>query len=809
MKMLIIPLQIVSRLASGNILVSLLPLLCILFFDCWSTKIWAAETALQNPPAQSVIQPSEAPLSDRVIQLPPVNVVTSPESMTGQGNSIQGATLKKLPLRNNSINEALTILPGVQFSETAHLSTQGGEISPPGVSISGGKIFENNFTIDAISNNSLLDPDGATDPVTNNDLPGHAQELFLDASLIEKITVYDSNVSARYSAFKGGVVEAETLSPLPWFTGKLLYRTTRDEWTSFHIDPDKEDDFLSSTDHKDQPKFRKHYAGADLHIPITPRLLTVSSYRLLDSRIPLEQDGHTKTQERRQENFLFKTIFLASEQLDIDVLWTYTPYEGDYFKNGFSNSDFTLRGGGHLFAAGVHSRLPLANLDLKAAYRISENSRSAPTHMTQTQKAGGDWDKEGFLGDIEKTQQSIQLKADLGFIPIHIGTTRHQLNTGIDIQFIKGTTERQDTSYLYTYLLTAAPRRTVYEKGDAEARLRQYGAYLEDIASWGRLEIRPGLRLDYDDYMHNRNLAPRMALAFDVFANGQTLLIAGSNRYYAGTLLTYKLREGLKPTYQERWSEDDGWSFYSSSSTNTRYSKLKTPYADEYVLGLEQQLFGGKASIKYVHREGRDEFAKTFGEKEEDGYRYYILNNNGRSQHERYSLSWERQWRNHYLNLNGTYQKTDSSNESYDDLLEEETLAEQVWHNGHALNKSDLPRKDFNRPWVINITYVGKLPYGFSLSGMAKYRSGYRALEDTKEDIVLPDGESLPIYDEVKKGGGVTASCRIAWEKRLYSSHSMILSLDINNLLNKKTSVGDTDDYEIGRQVWAGMEYRF
>ncbi len=808
--MLIPPLKIASRWSTGYSLVGLLLLLCTLCLDAWSSNICAADDTLNTLTAQSSQPvPSDASLAEAIVQLPPVNVVAIPEPMTGKGTSIHSEILEKLPLRNNSINEALTILPGVQFSETANISTQGGEILPPQVSISGGKIFDNNFTIDGASNNSLLDPDGETSPASNNDLPGHAQELFLDASLVEKITVYDSNVSARFSRFKGGVVEAETLSPLPWFTGKLFYRTTRDEWTSFHIDPDKEDDFLSSTDHKDQPKFRKHHFGVDLHIPITSDLLTVSSYRLLHSRIPLEQDGQSKTQERLQENFLIKTIFHASENVDLDLLWTYTPYEGDYFKLGFRNSDFTLHGGGHLFSINGHAQLPLATLELQAAYQISENSRNAPTHMTQTQNADGSWDKEGFLGDIEKNQESIQLKADLGFIPFQIGITQHSLNAGIDLQYIEGTTKRQDTSYLYTYRPTSAPRRTVYEKADVTAIMRQYGAYLEDIATLGRLEVRPGLRLDYDDYTQNLNLAPRLAAALDVFANRQTLLIAGYNRYYAGTLLTYKMREGLKPTYQERWSEDDGWTFYSSSSTNTRYSKLKTPYADEYVLGLEQQLFGGKACIKYIRRDGRDEFAKTFGDKEDDGYRYYTLNNNGDSHHERYSISWERQWPNHYLSVNGTYQETDSSNESYDGLLDEEDLEEQVWYNGHAVNKNDLPRKDFNRPWVVNLTYVGRLPYGFSLSGMAKYRSGYRTLKDTKEDIVIPDGESLPVYDEVKQGGGVTVSCRIAWEKQLYQNQSMVLSLEANNLFDKKTSVGDTNDYEIGRQLWAGLEYQF
>jgi hypothetical protein len=812
------PFQFASRWTTGNILAGLL-LLCAPCLDGWSSYIWAANDSLNNPSGQFIKPPQDPTLTETVVQLPPVNVVAGREPMTGQGYySIQGDILEELPLRNNSINEALTILPGIQYSETANISTEGGEILPPGVSISGGKLFENNFTIDGISNNSLLDPDGATDPVTNNDLPGHAQELFLDASLVEKITVYDSNVSARFGNFKGGVVDAETISPLPRSAGKVFYRTTRDEWTSFHIDPEKEEDFLSSSDHADQPKFGKHHYGFDLHLPITPRLLTIGAYRQLYSRIPLSQEDATKTQERREENFLFKTVFQPTESTDFDLLWTYTPYRGTYFKNGFRDSDFTLYGGGHLFSVASHTRLPLATLDIQGAYCTSENSRKAPTDATLIELSKNVWDQEGFYGDLTKTQQSYQVKTDLSLLPISIGPTSHAINTGFDIRHIKGRFKRPETSYLYTYMLNDDPsstkddypNRKIYVKSNAEATLRQYSTYLENIVLWRRLELRPGMRVDYDDYMQNLNLSPRLAMAVDVFGNRQTLLVSGYNRYYANTLLAYKLREGIKPEYFEQLKAGD-WTFWKGNTTDTRLSELKTPYADEYVLSLEQQVFGGKAVAKYILRKGRDEFAKTFAI-EEDGIFYSTLNNNGHSQHESYSLSWERQWRNHYLSTNVTYQKTDSSNESYDDLLDEEDLAEQVWYDGHTLNKSDLPRKDFNRPWVVNLTYIGKLPYGLTFSTIAKYRGGYKAIKNTNKknsEVTLLDGTNPYIYEEVKRGGGVTISCLIDWEKKIYSSHSIILSLEVNNLLNKKTSVGDTDDYEIGRQVWAGMEYRF
>ncbi|OEU60100.1 MAG: hypothetical protein BA870_08820 [Desulfuromonadales bacterium C00003094] len=524
----------------------------------------------------------------------------------------------------------------------------------------------------------------------------------------------------------------------------------------------------------------------------------------------MQRFGETKNQQRRQENFYFKTVYEPSHHTEVDFSWLYTPYRSTYFKKDYRNSDFTLHGGGFLISAGYHTLLPFASLDIKAAYKESENNREAPTHNINTQYEDGSWDREGFLGDLEKAQKSIQTTMGLALQEMATGLTTHQINLGFEAQHIRGVFDRPETSYIYTYRFNRDPSRIAYAQNEAEAKMRMYSGYLEDIVHFYRLELRPGVRFEYDSFLENRNLAPRLAGALDIFGNRNTILIAGANRYYARTLLTYKLREALIPFYREVWSAEDGWQRVYSNTRATKYSSLKSPYTDEYVLGLEQALLGGRMIFKYVQREGRDQLASELSDVQEDGLAYYTLNNNGRSHHKSYRLSWERQWRNHYLKINGTYQETESSNETYDDPLEEEEPP--VSFEGKLTSKSELPRKDFNRPWVINLTYVGKLPYGFTLSGLAKYRSGYKAILKTSNrdpDIELPDDTHPYIYEEVKRGGAVTLSCRVEWEKRLYSNHSMILSLDIYNLLNKKTSVGNTDDYEIGRQVWAGMEYQF
>lgn len=764
--------------------------------------------ALFPAPAGAVGQTARpAEINDTVATLlPPVMVKAQREPLTTASKTIDRAAIESFPFGNGSINEILSVLPDIQFSETSNLSTRGGEILPPEVSISGGRGFENNFVIDGLGNNSLLDPD-ADNPVDNNSVPGHAQEIFLDASLVDQVTVYDSNVPASYGDFKGGVVHATTIQPDFEFGGNLFYRTTRDAWTQLHVAREDRVAFENSKDHNRQPKFEKHHAGGDIHLPLAPRLRLLASYRLLLSTIPLQHIGESRNQHRRQETFMAKLACTPSHLSELDLSWTYSPYRGHYFKKDFRNSDFTNLGGAYQLNADYRHALAFGDLHLQAGFRESENSREGPDHMYQTQNPDGSWDKEGFTGDIEKSQQTFQWKTDLALHPLTTGPLSHALNLGLDFQHIRGISERAATSYLYTYLNSGVARRTVYEQYRAKAIVRQYNLYAEDILRFRRLELRPGLRLSYDDFMKNMNLAPRLAAALDIFGNGRTVLIGGVNRYYASPLLTYKLREGTPGSYMEQWSEQDGWTLRSASVSANRYSALKTPYADEYVLGLEQRIFGGKATFKYVRRNGQDEFAKTWDDERPDGINYYWLNNNGYSRHDSYRLSWERQWRQHTLNINATWQETTSSNESYDDLLNDDDLDEEVWYDGGVVRKSRLPRTDFNRSWLANLLYVGRLPYDLTFSGMLRYRSGYetyRTSGEQHEDL------GIPIYEKTSHGGAVTVNCKLDWRARPWSGQELILSLEILNLLDKQSAVGEAEgDYELGRQFWLGAKYAF
>jgi hypothetical protein len=306
------------------------------------------------------------------------------------------------------------------------------------------------------------------------------------------------------------------------------------------------------------------------------------------------------------------------------------------------------------------------------------------------------------------------------------------------------------------------------------------------------------------------------------------VLSAGANRYYGTTLLTDKLREAKAPfraesrtSYQNR---PTAWIAASASGPNvTRFTKLQTTYADELSLGLDQKLAGGVLNLQYLHREGHDEFARTYSPLQPDGLRYYTLNNLGRSHHERYSLAWQRSWTRHFLALNASWQETTTTNESYDTQVESEEISSRIWYNDALIFKSDLPARVQNRPVIVNLIWVAELPARFTFTNLSRYRSGYREIAQTGEFRPLPDNlrrfdpvtdevilDAVAVYEEVSHSGKVIFDWKLGWSTPLYQQQLLVFSLEINNVFNSRTQTGGTTTtYEMGRQFWAGVAYDF
>lgn len=807
-------------------------------------------------PPQTMAASLEEGAEGEVQTLAPITVIGLIDTPATGRSVLAGEVIEKLPVGNGSLGEILRLFPDVQLDEAANSSRTGGEILSPSVAISGGKIFQNNVLIDGIANNSLLDPATSTaeaDVVT--DVGGHPLERFPGSQLIEEITVYDSNIPARYGDFTGGVVEAKTRNPGPDPGGELSYRTTRSEWTRFHIAREDRDDFAAGGRSDLQPKFEKHDYGATLNLPLAEGMGLLAAYRRLDSRIPLPYFDRSRSEERRLQEYFLKYAWEVSPADRLEATLSSTPYREERFFRTVRGSDFDVELGGLAVQGGWEHFFATGALRIDGAYRSSRNQRSGPKDFRVWAASDSkDWGRlvdsafspEGGFGDVEKTQESIDLKGGFGFEPLFFGAVRHEFTTGLDLARTVGSFIRRETTYVYQgarlspdilcggndfdcveheQFFTA---RQVYAGGARTATIDQFALHGEDQIHYRRLVLRPGLRLSYDDLMRNANLAPRLALTYDLFSSGATVLIAGVNRYYGATLLTAKLREAQTAfTTESRTSFQNlpqPWEPSAGQGPNaTRFTELKTPFADELALGVDQGLWGGRLSLKYVRREGHDEFARTYSPVQPDGLRYYTLNNNGRSRHDSYRLTWERSWARHFFSLNATYQQTTTSNAGYDTVLDSEELGDRVWFGDELIPRNELPAANYNRPTVVNLTWIAELPYGLTFTNLTRYRSGYREIEKTGELRALPGAEqsidpvtgeavfaAAEVYAKTSHAAVVLFDWKFGWRPPALHSRNLLLTLEVNNVFDARSRTGGTTTtFEMGRQFWAGVDYRF
>lgn len=784
--------------------------------------------------------------AEEVQTLAPVIVVGSLEPPPAPAPALDQKVIRQLPSGNGSLSELLRFLPGAQLSEDYNSAATGGEILPPTISISGGKVYQNNFLVDGIGNNNLIDPasNWGDDYVT--DAPGHPLERFLSSELIDSITLYECNVPARFGSFAGGVVEATTRNPGKEVEGHLSYRTTRNQWTKFHIVDADQGDFAAGGRADLQPEFTKNDYDATLSLPLTAQTGILMSWSLLDSQIPLPYFLTTRTQERRQQSYFIKYVAEVSGDDHLALTVNSTPYRSNLFLQNTQGSDYVVKMEGLAVQGEWKHFFPAGEVELNGAYRRSRNSRSGPQHfrswLTTDSKdwgreIGSEFSVEGGFGTIEKFQESFDLKSLLRLELISPGALRHEVTSGIDFSRTLGSFERQGTTYVYKEATPSADiicgandfdcveheqffaLRTVYDAGMSRAAIDQLALHVEDLLRYQRLELRPGLRLEYNDLMEEANLAPRFFASYDLFGSGETILSAGASRYYGSTLLTDKLREAKTPFRSEsRTSVNLHPSLWVAASEQgpyvTRFTKLSTPYTDELDVGFEQKVAGGLLKLVYLRREGRDEFARTYSPLQPDGLRYYTLNNLGRTHHERYSLTWERSWSRYSLSWNATLQETKTTNDSYDDSLESGESSGQIWYQDQLIFKSDLPARNQNRKFNINLIWVAELPASFTFTNYSRYRSGYREIVSTGEVRPIPSGSGLDavaVYEEITHPGKVIFDWKLGWSTPLYHQQRLLFSLEINNVFNSRLTQASktTTIYEMGRQFWASVAYDY
>lgn len=206
---------------------------------------------------------------------------------------------------------------------------------------------------------------------------------------------------------------------------------------------------------------------------------------------------------------------------------------------------------------------------------------------------------------------------------------------------------------------------TRYKTGDIALNSGVMALFIQDnIAimlgkNAGNLNIRPGLRLDYDTYMGKITPGYRLSINYQAPWNEwkhakkfATQVIGGINRYYGRSIFAYRLLDGfnaLQTTIRRSGPEvtwdsvmqqgrscaadirekdpiTNEWVYYHidpitgqkvagqdynnciiTNKSDTKFNQLKVPYVDEYVIGFTQSIYDWSLVVKYIYREGKDD----------------------------------------------------------------------------------------------------------------------------------------------------------------------------------------------------------
>lgn len=762
---------------------------------------------------------------------------------------------------SGDVNQLLKALPGAHFGLGEGLATRQNiqDLRPSEVSISGARINENIFLLDGVDASSRVEF-GNTNAANYTELAGPSPQAFwVDSNLVGSLTVRDSNISAEYGRFTGGVVEILTRDPARAFGGQVYYNATNTDLTSFKITPATLD-ALGGATAPDQPEFDKKRYGVSLDLPVNDRLRLLAVYSRSEATVTyyrgVNYGSAAYGQQSVSENFMLKGALDLSDSLLLTAQLTYTPYESEGSSATAINNIVTSNGGGWTGRASLSGERGEATWKLDATFSRAESGRDGnPVQYNVSRTGTGvDWCingsscTNGFIGPLEQRESGYGLRG-VWSQPLLSGEFRG----GFDIQHVEAFKKRPFTTnaFLGTDIsgatacanpnegpscvagIYALRQRMEYRAFESSADLNTFALWGEQIFDVAGFTVRAGLRAEHDSFLGNTDLSPRLS-ATRTLPWGLTATV-GANRYYNRSFLGYALREGMPGNYTytrtpvvaggvRTWT--DNWVLTThSAGTQYRNAELDTPYADELTVALTGDLLGGRFRIRAVGREGQDEFARSASTRvtynTETGltstYTEYRVTNDGESSYRGLYLEWERNFGRHTVSLSTAFSETKTSNIDYwveDD--EEQFLGDMVYYNGAIRQKlavlAENQREDYAAPLIVNGDWSSVWwDRRIKTTLNARFRDGFKQIGDSGANISV-GGVSYDVYEAIEYDPSVDFNLNVSAEVVRSRHGTLTLDARIDNLLDTipyRERVSTSEPYELGRSIWVGAKYRF
>lgn len=807
---------------------------------------------------------------EKEVNLTAIVLQAEDESNNTLGKTVyHKADLENIPNSSKNITDFLKVNPHVQFDQAARSALQQGELNPSDISINGGLGYDNKFLVNGINTNNNINPVGASSSNDPNDLFGASQSVAINTDLLCNITVLDSNVSAEYGEFTGGIVSAQTCKPttaVGELHGQINYDYTSDQWSKIQF-PNPEDlaSFEDSSSEKSQPFFTKQGLSASLYGNVSESLgfNAIASYR--DAQIPLKtslKDPTRFEQEREASNAGLELFYHPSEKTRLKLGAQFFENQGLYFVGNVKDSESIHLSDSQSFYLNLEQDFKQFNLEQQFNYQTQAAQRTARA-LTYVWNSSLDknWStdgsaREGHLGNLKQQEQRLEYAVKATLKPLEFASATHQIKLGAGLGHYEADWQRPQDVYSYSTpvalntgdcLGLTGPAaacdssagskanfahgqylslRSIYSAGQVDVQQDRWHAFIEDQMSLNdAIKLDLGIRSDYDSLTKNLNIAPRTALHYAPFGDQRLSFSTGWNRYYGMNAFANELQDRLDQLQKRQRRQDLTMGWFDdpqyTGATATYRSQLDTPFSDEIVLGMNAQLRNTQIGLKWVNRDNQDQLRQTKIEKrpEVTGTEQFSrsYDNSGRSEAQIYTLTLSTiaplnfKSTQHQLSLAADYTDTIRNFESYNSLAYFGTPF--VIYDGKKIDADFIPASNFNTPWTIRGTWhiaFSQIPLNIThfLSYQAKVDAMKRKANGYTDETGIKYDTYTPYQTQPKFTWDVRTTYAVVNQQR----YQALLGLTINNLTNHRNTYVDRTGVaqpEIGRQFIADLTFKF
>ncbi|HHF5664387.1 TPA: TonB-dependent receptor plug domain-containing protein [Haemophilus influenzae] len=767
--------------------------------------------------------------------LPEIVVYGDNNKSLSSVKTLSSDEISKTPTSNGNITDYLRSNPHIRYENSDQNGFQRGEIKPENISINGADPNQTAYFVDNVNINNDLAIDSSIFDGAMQVVPGisHTQAYFFDATMLSKVEVQDSNISASLGGFMGGAVIAKTKQYSGTDSIKLRYRTTRSSWAKMEAG-DSVQKILKLVRPDDvgvaelQPKYNKQTFNILAEKRLNDNLGMVFGYSRRTSSIEqnrligFDKNANNKAQldkqnhQRLSDNLLLNFNWTPQEKERIEFGLRYSNYkELKYFKENINNnvSDYHQALGATL--AWVHSFNSGVWTNTLAYDRFQDKRKSSSNSVETTSVSDEDYNslynfEKGGYGNSHLTQDNLHFSTEYVMDPFYLASTEHSISVGGIYQATKYQFYRPQDVHSKIILSTLKSDGSMEEppistesttsKGRVKTSYQNIAIYAEDLIKWRKFELRPGIRIERDDYLKNNNIAPRFVARYHPW--DETGFTLGLNRYYGRSFASLKLANGILKLNN------------NSTRQHQNFSSLKSPYADELSLSFDQNMGNLALKLGYIHRDNKNRIILKRESITGKRKTSYI---NGRPfgvDIYTFQLNNIEPWK-----LGKTYWTTslgfDWLNTKRADG-EEFDLNKLVSLDGKLMTYREMLRQvnSSTEDWIARLGIDMTMPdYNITWSNKVYMKAPIRSYEELDSD----NNNGISRFRSYHYGRHTQWDSSIRWQPTIRGKHSVYLQVDILNVLNKTrknkvTTISTSDEYGVytpGREFWLEVGYQF